>query len=130
MERFGLEIFLSPQKIKKKFSKNFLNLPKDTKNFFQEEKFLLLIQPPPNENSSESGGGMRFYAESIGITKELINLEGIKLAAMHDIDMKQGEWENIICGKKENNNLKNIIGNKSSLFFKIIFWRNRREGAH
>nr|CAD2159019.1 unnamed protein product [Meloidogyne enterolobii] len=79
----------------------------------EEEKFLLLIQPPPNENSSESGGGMRFYAESIGITKELINLEGIKLAAMHDIDMKQGEWENIICGKKENNNLKNIIGNKS-----------------
>uniref|UniRef100_A0A1I8AZI3 C-CAP/cofactor C-like domain-containing protein n=1 Tax=Meloidogyne hapla TaxID=6305 RepID=A0A1I8AZI3_MELHA len=74
----------------------------------QEEKFLLLIQP--KESSTESGG-MRFYAEAIEITKELINLEGIKLVAMHDIDMKSGEWENIICGKKEN--MKNIIGNKS-----------------
>lgn len=55
---------------------------------------------------------MRFYAESIEIAKELIILDKVKLIAMHDIDMKAGEWTSIICGKKE----KNATGNKLSLF--------------
>jgi hypothetical protein len=65
---------------------------------------------------------MRFYAESIEITKELLNLEEVKLAAMHDVDLRSGEWESIICGgKKEksvNNNANNnkLAGDKLSLF--------------
>ena len=62
---------------------------------------------------------MRFYAEAIEIARELLALEGVQLAAMHDIDLRSGEWENIICGKKVvNNNTNKLAGEKPSLLKK------------
>uniref|UniRef100_A0A914I9E5 C-CAP/cofactor C-like domain-containing protein n=1 Tax=Globodera rostochiensis TaxID=31243 RepID=A0A914I9E5_GLORO len=63
----------------------------------KQEKALLLLQPVEGSNP-----GLRFYAESVEFANGLLSRENVRLVAMHDIDLRVGEWDALLPQHKQN----------------------------
>uniref|UniRef100_A0A183BJN5 C-CAP/cofactor C-like domain-containing protein n=1 Tax=Globodera pallida TaxID=36090 RepID=A0A183BJN5_GLOPA len=67
----------------------------------KQEKALLLLQPVEGSNP-----GLRFYAESVEFANGLLSRENVRLVAMHDIDLRVGEWDALLPQHKQHKRQK------------------------